>query len=94
MRRQGEQTARGLVEQSRTMQELTAGSQNITKKMALLTRANREYAAGVAQLHTQLRSMRQANVEKTEANPASSSATPPAAPRKRARTRTVPPVAE
>jgi len=43
-RKESEQAARAMAEQSRALKDLTTGAQNISKQIGLITRANREHS--------------------------------------------------
>jgi methyl-accepting chemotaxis protein len=45
MRRQADQTTKAMAEQVRAARDMTVSSQNVSKQIGLMTRANREHAS-------------------------------------------------
>ena len=58
LRKQSEQAARALVEQTRAMKDLTSASQNISGQIKLITRANLGHSAGMDSVQKMLRDIR------------------------------------
>jgi methyl-accepting chemotaxis protein len=59
MRRQSDQTAKAMNEQTRAIKEMTTGTQNISKQIGLITRANREHSNVSTSILNSLTSIRQ-----------------------------------
>ena len=60
IRRETDQTSRGIAEQARAAAEITAATENVTTQIALITRANVEQSTaveGVAQTFAELRKL-------------------------------------
>jgi methyl-accepting chemotaxis protein len=58
MRAQSEQTSRALVDQSRTMREMTTAAQNTAKQVKSITKANVEHSSAAASLLTSMGEIR------------------------------------
>jgi hypothetical protein len=58
MRRQSEQSAKGLAEQARAAADISAATANVARQIALITRANKEQADAVNANHVTLEELR------------------------------------
>jgi methyl-accepting chemotaxis protein len=58
MRKESEQASRALAEQARAMRDVLGGSQNITKQIDLITKANKQHSARTGRVLTQLKDVR------------------------------------
>ncbi len=59
MRRETEQAARALAEQTRGLKDMTTATGNTAKQLKLITHANREHSVVAAHMLEQLRAVRQ-----------------------------------
>jgi methyl-accepting chemotaxis protein len=59
MRRDTEQAARALAEQTRGLKDMTTATENTAKQLKLITHANREHSTVAAHMLDQLRAVRQ-----------------------------------
>jgi len=58
MRKESEQASRALMEQARAMREVLGGTQNITKQLDLITRANKQHSASASRVLAQMKEVR------------------------------------
>jgi len=65
-RKQSNQLARAIVEQARTIKEMTTASQNISKQIGLINRANREHSKTAASTLERLHSVRNVTAQNSE----------------------------
>jgi methyl-accepting chemotaxis protein len=66
MRRQSDQTAKAMNEQTRAIKDMTMGTQNISRQIGLITRANREHSnvsVSILNSLTNIRQVAQRNVQ-------------------------------
>jgi methyl-accepting chemotaxis protein len=66
MRKESEQAARAMGEQSRAMKEISGATANISRQMRLVSTANREHSAGAVRVLGQLKSVRAVSERNTQ----------------------------
>jgi methyl-accepting chemotaxis protein len=66
MRRQGDQTSRGLAEQARAAADVSAATSNVARQIAMIVRANREQSENASAMNATLADLRRVGERATQ----------------------------